>query len=71
MVNVDSSWNYISMIEQPLFYYQIIDRNFSIEKMWKNIVSISPSGLIKEELYDLMGDPDERMGFQWQSSISR
>jgi len=35
MVNVDSSWNYISMIEQPLFYYQIIDRNFSIEKMWK------------------------------------
>jgi hypothetical protein len=37
----------------------------------ENIVSISPSGLIKEELYDLMGDPDERMGFQWQSSISR
>jgi len=35
---------------------------FSIKKMWKKyIVSISPSGIIKEELYDLMNDPDEKV----------
>jgi hypothetical protein len=34
----------------------------SIKKMWKKyIVHISPSGLIKEELYDLMDDPGEEV----------